>query len=376
MACERSSFDLDAEILSVPAEFAQGFQTSFLSDYSFYEPGDTPHIHDTPHFRTDFAVIPDYGGIQNAIRQWPAPAIVNQFPPRESGAPSSASSLGIYSNQSVTGQNLAFIPPTLPRLELPGTEAANNQARVSPYLSPSPITPEVFDTPSSSSLRSTSESPWHDGVGRSNSQECYKLWKQIIVDAVVVTGTDEFVPQTLYKPFTEADKERYLERVLLFPPIIFMTREPSEWGISLEDALNGRNSYLVGKDDAVLQDCGPSVSIRINWPGYPSFKRQIPSRNWSKTKDPITKGKLAQNLAKTTARFIEKMSNKPMEVGADRCWKVGSQHIKLQDLVLVSLHHVSKGSWQPQFRLKRNVHAVPLQQSETIVPFIRAECYQ
>lgn len=49
------------------------------------------------------------------------------------------------------------------------------------------------------------------------------------------------------------------------------------------------------------------------------------------------------------------MSNKPLDFGAERGWKVGPQHIKMEDLILVSLHHVSKGSWQPQFRLRRDV---------------------
>jgi len=140
---------------------------------------------------------------------------------------------------------------------------------------------------------------------QSPSQECYILWKKIPGDAIVVTGSNKFVPQRLYRPFTEADKERYLERVSLSAPIVFVTKEPLEWGISLEDVRNGKTQHLVDKNDLVLQDCGPSVSIRINWPGYSPFKRQISSRNWRKMKGPITKAKLAQSVAKTTGRFIE-----------------------------------------------------------------------
>lgn len=47
------------------------------------------------------------------------------------------------------------------------------------------------------------------------------------------------------------------------------------------------------------------------------------------------------------------MSHKP--VGAEKIWRVGVQHIKVEDLILVSLHHVSKGSWQPHFRLRRDI---------------------
>lgn len=84
------------------------------------------------------------------------------------------------------------------------------------------------------------------------------------MDAIVVTGTNKFVPQRLYRPFTETDKERYLERVSLSAPIIFVTKGLLEWGISLQDVRNGKTHGLVNKNDPVLQHCGPSVTIRIN----------------------------------------------------------------------------------------------------------------
>ncbi|KIL00745.1 hypothetical protein PAXRUDRAFT_598813 [Paxillus rubicundulus Ve08.2h10] len=185
--------------------------------------------------------------------------------------------------------------------------------------------------------------------GHDVAQECLEAWKKLPLDAVIVTGSRMFVPQKLYKPPTQ----RYIEGVTLSPPIIFLTEGPSEWGIPLVDALNGELRRLLGKDDLVLEDCGPSVSIRIDWPGYSSFKRYIPSRNFRKKKGPITKGRLAKNLATTTHQFIQKMSGKAMEDGADAKWKVGSLHIKVEDLILVSLHHVSQGSWQPQFRMRQ-----------------------
>ena len=45
----------------------------------------------------------------------------------------------------------------------------------------------------------------------------------------------------------------------------------------------------------------------------------------------------------------------PMEDGADEKWRIGDgpSDIKFEDLMLVSVHHVSLGSWQPQFRLCR-----------------------
>jgi len=44
-----------------------------------------------------------------------------------------------------------------------------------------------------------------------------------------------------------------------------------------------------------------------------------------------------------------------MEEDADPRWRIGDgpNDIKLEDLVLVSMHHVSLGSWQPQLWLVR-----------------------
>lgn len=50
-----------------------------------------------------------------------------------------------------------------------------------------------------------------------------------------------------------------------------------------------------------------------------------------------------------------------MEEGSDERWHIGDgpSDIKLEDLMLVSIHHVSLGSWQPHLRLRRpqsNIH--------------------
>lgn len=50
---------------------------------------------------------------------------------------------------------------------------------------------------------------------------------------------------------------------------------------------------------------------------------------------------------------IQANRNHPLEDDADVRWKVGHRQneIKLDDLILVSMHHVSMGSWQPHLRL-------------------------
>ena len=48
-------------------------------------------------------------------------------------------------------------------------------------------------------------------------------------------------------------------------------------------------------------------------------------------------------------RLFQDSVNEPITPGSER-WKVGPGFIEVKDLVLVKLVHVSKGSWQAEFR--------------------------
>jgi len=98
--------------------------------------------------------------------------------------------------------------------------------------------------------------------------------------------------------------------------------------------------------------------VRINWPGYNSWSRQIPTRDFRNPPGPITRAKLAKNVAKSVARFIVEMTGKPMEEDADAAWQVGPapHFIHINQLALVRLEHVSKGSWQAQLCLASPNH--------------------
>ncbi|EGN96574.1 hypothetical protein SERLA73DRAFT_58553 [Serpula lacrymans var. lacrymans S7.3] len=183
------------------------------------------------------------------------------------------------------------------------------------------------------------------------------LWKNLPLQAVrhIATGISIFIPQPIYKPHTQADQDRYIKHASLFEPIIFMVENPYEWGISLDDALRQRTKHLLGKDELMFENCGPSVSIRIQWPCYAPWSRQIPTKDFKNPKGPITKAKLAKNIAKCVSRFIEDNHTKRMEDDSDKRFRVGANYIKLEDLMLVSLHHISQGSWQPHFRLRRSI---------------------
>ncbi|OCH87372.1 hypothetical protein OBBRIDRAFT_736260 [Obba rivulosa] len=222
----------------------------------------------------------------------------------------------------------------------PLTPIASPVGNTTPFLNPSPISPSqtmVF-TALGSQVRLSS-------LSRS-------IWTVAEIAAAYATPYDGiFVPQKTYKPHTQSDRRRYVEDVELEAPIIFYTQGPSGCGIPLRDALNSRFMRLMGRDDLMFQNRGPSVSIRLMWPGYAPWSRQIPTRDFRSPPGPITRSKLAKNVAKTIQRFIDEMEGRRMEDETEARWRVGKNHIQLDDLLLVGLQHVSMGSWQAYVRL-------------------------
>ena len=109
-------------------------------------------------------------------------------------------------------------------------------------------------------------------------------------------------------------------------------------------------------------------AIQNQWPGYQPWSRQIPTRDFRNPPGPITRSKLAKNVAKSVGRFItvgavsshydncltgpcQEHQDRPMEEDGDAAWLVGLRRIEVNDLVLVRLDHVSKGSWQAHLQL-------------------------
>jgi len=159
------------------------------------------------------------------------------------------------------------------------------------------------------------------------------------------------VPRKRYKPHTSSDRRRYVEEVNLEPSINFYMSKPDELEMPLRDALHGRFAKVVGSDELAFQQRDHSISVRLNWPGYQPWSRQIPTRDFRNPPGPITRSKLAKIVAKSVARFIAEHQGRPMEEDGDPNWAVGDHKIEVNDLVLMRLDHVSKGSWQPQLQL-------------------------
>jgi hypothetical protein len=187
-----------------------------------------------------------------------------------------------------------------------------------------------------------------------------------------------FIPQQMYKP-------RTTDEVLLTGPLFFYSDNPTRSGIPLKDALLS-SKRLHNRHKPVFEDCSPRVSIRLKvtvssthvnirscmlqWPGYKQWSRQIPTKDPHNPSRPMTLANLAKWVARCVQRFIRERKFVPVEDGFHR-WKIGDgqSDIKFEDLILVSLHHVSLGSWQPQLRLVSPNEVRP-SRSTTVVPCI------
>ncbi|KAI0731285.1 hypothetical protein C8Q76DRAFT_766644 [Earliella scabrosa] len=223
-----------------------------------------------------------------------------------------------------------------------------------PYHTISPNASPFINRPSVSPV-----SPYVTGHGGLYEQEQPKtivpgIHEQSVLDIAHAVGHPlggALVPQKTYRPHTLSDRRRYVEEVQLEEPIMFYTNNPAGCGILLKDAFASKFSTLEGRDDAMFVGRGPSVSIRLNWPGYAPWSRQIPTRDFRSPPHPITRAKLARNVAKTIQRFVQEMEDQAQEDVSEAKWRVGSRGIQLNDLVLVGLQHVSMGSWQAHVRL-------------------------
>ena len=197
----------------------------------------------------------------------------------------------------------------------------------------------------------------------------------------------------MYKPHTGSDRRRYVEEVRLSLPIRFEVEHPSEWGIPLDDALKSRTKRLVDKDALMFDGCGPSVSIRLEvrssvillfkernrifdsgrvhhgagrFLPRTSVVLQVPLQrpSWQRTSPNVFSASsrciqtvlLTVDILTSCQDIQDKPVNEEEDANALR-FKVGTgaNDVKLEDLVLVSLHHVSQGSWQPHLRLRRQI---------------------
>ena len=140
------------------------------------------------------------------------------------------------------------------------------------------------------------------------------------------------VPQRRWTPADEIDVRRYVENATLQLPIYFVNRNGGV-GFWLPDILQGRDHDLyLGDTEAPLggratthlrlnvssytrcpgcQDSQPDFSTATpsQWPGCGYWKRQIPTRDETHTRNPITRARFMKHVATSVDKFFDVSSS-------------------------------------------------------------------
>ncbi|KAH9037703.1 hypothetical protein EDB84DRAFT_1268652, partial [Lactarius hengduanensis] len=149
--------------------------------------------------------------------------------------------------------------------------------------------------------------------------------------SIVDRGT--VVPQRMWSPHSALDRRRHVERARLQMPIYF-EGDDRTLGISLAASTNSRCRSL--REGNYLAPLGQKSStyIRIAWPGYKEFKRQVP------TQEP----NFARQIGRTVDAFLQV-----------RLLVIGPGGVQSGDIFIIGAIHVSAGSWMPIMQLNRYI---------------------
>jgi len=172
----------------------------------------------------------------------------------------------------------------------------------------------------------------------------------------------------------DVDHRRHVEDATLQPPVFFVNRQSGRVGFWLPDILRGRdhdllNGLLNGGGAAPLG--GKSTThVRINvsshffllvannliyvrhctsqWPGYADWKRQIPAKDETRDRNPITLARFMKHVGTSVDKFIDRKANDQV---TDPMWRIGTHGITQDHVKIIGAVHVSAGSWMPILQL-------------------------
>ena len=151
---------------------------------------------------------------------------------------------------------------------------------------------------------------------------------QLPLDFSVSTTQGTVVPQRRWTPADEIDVRRYVTSATLQLPIYFVNKNGSV-GFWLPDILQGRDHDLYngnreaplgGKSTTFLrinvsshfnapckdEDSHPCSSMPMpsQWPGCEFWKRQIPTRDETHARNPITRARFMRHVGTSVDKFI------------------------------------------------------------------------
>ncbi|VDC00983.1 unnamed protein product [Peniophora sp. CBMAI 1063] len=171
------------------------------------------------------------------------------------------------------------------------------------------------------------------------------------------TSRGPVIPQRLAAPRFPGGRTR-LTGARLELPIFFQREDNGAPGLSVADALSGR-VHLRGVTEPARLGGKSSTYICINWPGIPEFKRQIQTRDQTQQRSPITLARLVKHVGRSVQLLFEReLTGTPPISGSydspfSAPWRIGEGGIRLDELLIVGVVHVSPGAFQVVLQLAR-----------------------
>ena len=145
------------------------------------------------------------------------------------------------------------------------------------------------------------------------------------LDFSVQTTEGTVVPQRRWTPTAVVDVRRHVESGVLELPIFFVNHNGGI-GFRLSDILQGRHHDLYNGDEEAPLAGKTTITIRINvsshmlilvakiliyvprspsqWPGHGHWKRQIPARDESHARRPITVARFMKHVGRSVDKFF------------------------------------------------------------------------
>ncbi|KAH9165183.1 hypothetical protein EDB89DRAFT_1911588 [Lactarius sanguifluus] len=162
------------------------------------------------------------------------------------------------------------------------------------------------------------------------------------------------LPQQRWTPADEVDVRRHVEGAALQLPIYFVKRDGSI-GFPLPDILRGYDRDLHNANNFAPLGGRTTTHIRINWPGYRYWKRQVATRDETHARNPITLGRFMKHIGTSVDKFLRECMAHG-SVATESRWQIGGHGgITQAEVKLIGAIHVSAGSWMPIIQLTRYV---------------------
>ncbi|KAI9454399.1 hypothetical protein BJY52DRAFT_1122801, partial [Lactarius psammicola] len=164
--------------------------------------------------------------------------------------------------------------------------------------------------------------------------------------AVVNSGS--VVPQEMWPLRNVHDMKRYVVQVSLRMPIFFEGVD-GRLGLSLEAAAAGRCNGLRSAQEFAPLGYSPTIYIRIVWPSYKDFKRQVQIHDETRDRNPITISRFAHHIGQSVDAFFKV---RPSDL-------LRTTPVLSSDVIVIGAINTSAGSWMPILQLGRYIVRYP-----------------